>query len=511
MAGSLASASAVQGLATPLHADPLYGADDFSKRHDVRFRAHPVPLTHPQQPMRFSLLRALGYFAGGLWTAWGGRKRIEAKQLRNLRRLVEKARQDSPLFRRLYADLRPSSEIELRDLPVTRKPDLMREFDDWLTIRSLSLERARAHLRDIRNVGVPIDDVAIFQTSGTSGEPAVIVLPSVFVEYSYGITVARFDRQQWKLVRKVRKLGVRVTITGGNGHFAGIGFSKLVKRLYPGLARGFGLTFIEAEQPIARLVERLNAIPKVAWIVTYPSVLTILVKEKEAGRLQTEPALITTGGETLTDDLRERVRRAFPSLISDILDPYGCTECLVLSFECSCGRKHVNEDWVIFEAVDEAMRPVPDGTLSSTVLLTVLANDVQPFIRYDLGDCVRFYKDSCPCGSPFRSFKVEGRKATLVRVGEVTLSPLIFDLEHEHARRIQLVQTGERDFEVRIQLADEAAAGVVLGEVIQSVKRVFRDNGLRGVTVRESQAPPELTASGKFHEVLPLRGSGSQA
>jgi phenylacetate-CoA ligase len=460
--------------------------------------------------VRFSLLKTLGYFAGGLWTAWGGRKRIEATQIRNLRRLVEKARRDSPLFRRLYADLGPSSEVELRELPVTRKPDLMREFDDWLTIRSLPLDRAREHLRDIRKVGVPIDDVAVFQTSGTSGEPAVIVLTSSFLEYSYGISMARLDRHQWKLVREIRKVGVRVTITGGNGHFAGVGFNKLVKHLHPRLARGLGLTFIEAEQPIGRLVERLNAIPKVAWIVTYPSMLTILVKEKEAGRLQIEPLHFSTGGETLTDDLRERVRRAFPSLKYGILDPYACTECLVLSFECSRGRKHVNEDWVILEAVDEAMRPVPDGTLSATVLLTVLANDVQPFIRYDLGDCVRFYKDSCPCGSPFRSFQVEGRQATLVRVGEVTLSPLVFDLEHEHARRIQLVQNSERDFEVRIEPADEAAVGVVFQEVIQSVKRVFRDNGLEDVTVRESQAPPEFTASGKFHEVLPLRSADSR-
>jgi len=459
--------------------------------------------------MRFSLLRTLGYFAGGLWTAWGGRKRIEARQLRNLRRLVEKARRDSPLFRRLYADLGPSSEVELRELPVTRKPDLMREFDDWLTIRSLPLNRARDHLRDIRKLGMPIDDVAIFQTSGTSGEPAVVVLPSSFVEYSFGISMARFDRYHWKIVREIRKLGVRVTITGGNGHFAGVGFNKLVRHLHPRLARV--LTFIEAEQSIGRLVEQLNAIPKVSCIVTYPSMLAILAKEREAGRLQIEPVVISTGGESLTDDLRARVGRAFPSLKYGILDTYGCTECLVLSFECSCGRKHVNEDWVILEAVDEAMRPVPDGTLSATVLLTVLANDVQPFIRYDLGDCVRFLKDPCPCGSPFRSFQVEGRQATLVHVGEVTLSPLVFDLEHEHARRIQLVQNSEREFQVRIELDDEGTAGVVFEEVIQSVKRVFRDNGLGDVAVRQSQAPPELTASGKFHEVLPLRGSDSRS
>jgi len=455
--------------------------------------------------MRFSLLRTLGYFAGGLWTAWGGRKRIEARQLRNLRRLVEKARRDSPLFRRLYADLRPSSEVEPRELPVTRKPDLMRQFDDWLTIRSLPLDKARDHLQDIRKVGVPIDDVAIFRTSGTSGERAVIVWPSSFLEYCYGISMARFDRTQWKLALKN---GVKVTITGGNGHFAGVGFGKLMEHLYPRLAGR--RIFIEAEQPIGRIVERLNAIPKIAWIATYPSMLTILAKEKKAGRLQIAPVLFNTGGETLTDDLRARVRRAFPSLKYNIVDTYGCTECLVMSFVCSHGRKHVHEDWVILEAVDEAMRPVPDGTLSATVLLTVLANDVQPFIRYDLGDCLRFYTDPCRCGSPFRSFQVEGREATLVRVGEVTLSPLAFDLEHEHARRIQLVQTSERDFEVRIEPAEEVAAGVVFQEVIQSVKQVFRDNGLEDVAVRQSQAPPEFTASGKFHEVLPLRGADSR-
>jgi phenylacetate-coenzyme A ligase PaaK-like adenylate-forming protein len=320
--------------------------------------------------------------------------------------------------------------------------------------------------------------------------------------------MARFERYHWKLVREMRKRGMRVTVTGGNGHFAGVGFNKLMNHLHPRLARG--LTFIEAEQPIGRIVERLNAIPKIAWIATYPSMLTILAKEKEAGRLRIEPAFFKTGGETLTDDLRERVRRAFPSLKYNIVDAYGCTECLVPSLECSRGRQHVNEDWVILEAVDEAMRPVPDGTLSATVLLTVLANDVQPIIRYDLGDCLRFYTDPCPCGSPFRSFQVEGREATLVRVGEVTLSPLVFDLEHEHARRIQLVQTSERDFELRIEPADEAASGVVFQEVIHSVKRVFRDNGLEDAAVRESQAPPEFTASGKFHEVLPLRNADSR-
>ena len=143
------------------------------------------------------------------------------------------------------------------------------------------------------------------------------------------------------------------------------------------------------------------------------------------------------------------------------------------------------------------MQPVPDGSLSATSLLTVLANDVQPIIRYDIGDRLRYYPDPCPCGSPFRSFQVEGRQATLLHVGDVTLSPLVFDLEHEQARRIQLVQSAETEFELRIELGEGGASEAVLERVIQSVKRVFQENHLPDVEVRPSQSSPQLT--GKLH------------
>ena len=88
------------------------------------------------------------------------------------------------------------------------------------------------------------------------------------------------------------------------------------------------------------------------------------------------------------------------------------------------------------------------------------------------------------------------------------LSPLVFDLEHEQARRIQLAQTEDKVFEVRVDLTDDADARLVFEQVIQKIKRVFHDNGL-DVAVREGQTAPQLTASGKFHEVLPLQGSTS--
>lgn len=115
-----------------------------------------------------------------------------------------------------------------------------------------------------------------------------------------------------------------------------------------------------------------------------------MTREQEIGRLQIEPKLFKVAGETFTAELRKRAEIVFPSLEHGIIDTYACTECLFMAYECNCGRKHVLEDWVILEAVDETMEPVPDGELSTTALLTVLSNHIQPFIRYDIGDRLRF-------------------------------------------------------------------------------------------------------------------------
>jgi phenylacetate-coenzyme A ligase PaaK-like adenylate-forming protein len=451
--------------------------------------------------MKLSLLRIFWYFIEGIWTASGGRKRIEAKQLKNLRRLIEKARKKSPYFNKLYAHLPDTNLIKLNDLPVTSKVDLMGDFDNWLTDRSLTLAQAREHMDSMDNLGVPIGEYALFRTSGSSGEPAVIVIPSSVLEFIFGLSLARFSKRQLQIERKVKKAGANVIITGGNGHFAGAGLNKLMHFLAPRLAKK--ITFIPAEQQIEKTVKQLNGMGQISSIMIYPSMLSILTREKKAGHLTIEPKLFKVAGETFTSELRERVEKVFPSLEYGIVDIYACTECLFMAFKCDCGRQHVPEDWVILEAVDENNQLVPDGELSTTALLTVLSNDVQPFIRYDIGDRLRFYRDPCPCGSPFRSFQIEGRQATVVRVEDVTLSSLAFDLEHESAQRIQLVQTSESVFEVRAELLSHKNPDQVFEQIIQSVREVFSKNGLADVKVGKSDTPPHLTASGKFHEVIP--------
>ena len=136
---------------------------------------------------------------------------------------------------------------------------------------------------------------------------------------------------------------------------------------------------------------------------------------------------------------------------------YGCTE----------GWLHVNADWVLLEPVDDAYRPVPPGEPSHTVLLTNLANRVQPVIRYDLGDSVMAKPEPCACGSPLPAILVEGRRDDVVSLrapdgSVVRLLPLALTTVVEEAapgHRFQIVQTAADRLMLRLDTSQRRAIG----------------------------------------------------
>ena len=138
----------------------------------------------------------------------------------------------------------------------------MGEFDNWLTDRSLTLAQAREHMANMDNLGVPIGQYAVFRTSGTSGEPAVVVLPSSVLEFVFGLSLARLFSQSM-MIAKIHKAGTNLMISGGGGHFAGVGFDKLLQHLAPRLAKQ--LVSIPVEQPIEKTVKQLNGIGQIGF------------------------------------------------------------------------------------------------------------------------------------------------------------------------------------------------------------------------------------------------------
>jgi phenylacetate-coenzyme A ligase PaaK-like adenylate-forming protein len=189
---------------------------------------------------------------------------------------------------------------------------------------------------------------------------------------------------------------------------------------------------------------------------------------------------------------------------------YGASEFIYIAFTCSQSCLHPNADWLILEAVDNDYKPVPPGQASRTVLLTNLANRVQPLIRYDLGDSITVSPVPCPCGSPLPAIRVEGRRdETLsfqtpegeqVQVLPMVLITLIEDTPGVH--RFQVIQTGPAVLSIRLEAVPGSDGGQVWDRVARRLQDYLATQGLSFVAVRQSLEPPHCNPiSGKFRQV----------
>jgi phenylacetate-coenzyme A ligase PaaK-like adenylate-forming protein len=146
------------------------------------------------------------------------------------------------------------------------------------------------------------------------------------------------------------------------------------------------------------------------------------------------------------------------------------------------------------------------------VLLTNLANRVQPLIRYDLGDAVTMHGASCECGSVFPALSVEGRRddtllMPLAHGGDGVVVPLALAtvLEEEaHVHDFQVVQTTSGALKVRLGSEEAAAAGAVR----RALAAYFRAMGFADVKLDVGgQAPRRDRVSGKLRRVVREGGS----
>jgi phenylacetate-coenzyme A ligase PaaK-like adenylate-forming protein len=257
--------------------------------------------------------------------------------------------------------------------------------------------------------------------------------------------------------------------------------------------------------PLAETVAGLNQLRPVV-VSGYASAITLLAAEAAAGRLTIDPALVFSIAEGLTPDARELIEDVWSARL---IEGYGASEAAVIAFGCREGNLHQNVDWVTLEPVDEQGRPVPVGTPSHTVLITNLANRVQPIIRYDLGDSVTVDPQPCPCGSPLPVIRVEGRSGDILALAAphgatVRVLPLAIGSAAEEVagvRRVQIVQVGPAALMVKV----EPEAGTDRDTLATAVQRRLEDflarQGLANVGVSVSHDPPQQERSGKFRQV----------
>ena len=420
------------------------------------------------------------------------RGQLEHLQQRRLNTLVRFAREHSPYYRELFAKV--GEEFRLEDLPATSKPEMMANFDRVLTDSAITMRRIEEYTKDPDHIGRMIDGkYLVFKTSGSTGNPAVVLYDKPSIAVSSAVAALRTFARHEDLKAFMRHGKKTAGVFADHGFYLACGMSRYLQLKMPG--RQTKIT-VDVNAPEAQIIEELNAFAP-AMLSGYPSNLALLADAEE---LRIHPDVVITGGELLTEAVKGKLKNKFSCTVQT---HYSCTEAGEIACECREGHLHINEDWVIVEPVDRDGKPVGDGVLSDRVLVTNLANRIQPFIRYELTDRIIVHSEPCRCGRNTRWLEIEGRTDdTLVLENGVKVAPMsLYRIleEVKGVRRFQLVQTAPGELELRLICEDPDAA---FAEAERELQAFFADRGVTNLKIRRSEQIPQADpVSGKFKHV----------
>lgn len=451
---------------------------------------------------------------GVAWDAWrtrrGGAEAVTVRQASRLQALVAHARAHSPYYAEHYRGVPggPVSLADLPSLPAVCKPELMAHFDEWVTDPRLTRSSVSAFVADPANMGRDmLGEYVVFTTSGSTAEPALLVQDRRAMAVMFGLTYARSAGvlPPGLLLRVLGRGARQAAVFATGGHFVSTVMFERRLREHP-VRRRYS-RFFSVLDPLPELVANLNEFQP-ALLGTYASALSVFIDEQEAGRLNIRPLVITTGGELLLPAVRRRAQEVFGCVVTET---YNASEATPLSLPCHVGNLHLNTDWYLVEPIDASGNTVSAGQRSDSLLLTNLANYVQPLIRYEMGDSVVIGAEVCPCGSPLPTVTPEGRTDELLRVpsrasGEVVLLPMAIATVVEETAgvlRYQIIQTAPAALTVRFDEIPGADRSAVWTQVRTRLNGFLAAQGAGPVAVELADERPAVNPrNGKLRHVL---------
>lgn len=436
---------------------------------------------------------------------------ISALQKERLLILVDYARQHSPYLREKYRDL-PACP-ELKDIPMTLREEAMARHHEWVCDPEITDEALDEYLSGLDEASASrlfLGHYRVLTTSGTTGVPLRMVRDDRHNMIHAALMAQRLiggSKSCGNPVASTPFPRIAGVLAGGGYHSTYLAFLR-TKKAYEDAGHGDDIIPLFVEMSTGEMVARLNAFQP-QFLTGYPSNIRVLAAQKRAGKLNISPSLIGCSAEHLSTEDILYIEESFGC---PVLNNYCSTEGGEAAMLCKENHMHLNTDWVIVEPVDADLRPVPPGVESSGMLLTNLANLVQPVIRYYVSDRVVLHDEPCACGSPFPFLEIEGRKEDTLSfqsgAGDwVPLPSALFINISMHAPncgQVQFIQRGPRELEIRCTPEDGEGHESLCRTLQEITKEKLALEGLGGLTIAASLEKPILGKTGKMRNTLRL-------
>jgi phenylacetate-coenzyme A ligase PaaK-like adenylate-forming protein len=181
-------------------------------------------------------------------------------------------------------------------------------------------------------------------------------------------------------------------------------------------------------------VDAVHSVPA-RYVEGYPSAIHLIARVMlEAGRPlpQGRVAAVFTSSESLLAFQRHAIEKAFNA---PVRDRYGVSEKSVSMTECERGFLHVDMEFGIVEVEGETEL---DGSVTGPLVVTGLAGNATPMLRYRIGDVGTRTGKPCACGRLGDVFQhVDGR------IEDYVLTPdgrLIGRLDHIFKQQYQVAE-----------------------------------------------------------------------
>jgi len=417
-------------------------------------------------------------------TQWLSRQELEQLQLTRLREFLGRAGQSVPYYREIFANcgFDPQSIASVEELE--RLPFLTKALIRANTERIKS-ERAGPLLRS--------------NTGGSSGEPLVFYMGRARIDHD---VAAKWRATRWWDVdigdREVVLWGSPIEL-GAQDRLRTLRDRVLRSRLLP--------AFDMSAARLDRYVDFLRRY-KPRMVFGYASAVARLAehaRERAVGLRNIGVRVVFATGETLYPEQRQLVEEVFGAPVAN---GYGSRDAGFIAHQCPAGSLHQSAEHIVVELVDERGAHVPPGEVGE-VVVTHLATDDFPFIRYRTGDVASFDAGGCACGRGLPVWKaVYGRTTDFIRTRSGTVMhalALIYEVRDKPGvRAFKFVQAPDLSVDLQLAGGPELTQQVEQAILSSLARRLGADTPVR-ISRVESIAPER---SGKHRYVVSHAPSG---